>query len=132
MTKKKLKEKLDRLFSQFVRIRDADDHGNIVCASCNVVLPWKKSHAGHFISRSCHSVRWNEQNVNGQCPKCNLWSQGQQYAHSLTIDKKYGEGTAERLYRESKKTKQYTEADYEILIEEYKEKVKQLKADRGW
>ena len=69
----KLKKKLDVLFSQYIRRRNADHLGRVKCFTCGVEKHWKEQQAGHFQSRSHHSTRWDEVNVQVQCPKCNLF-----------------------------------------------------------
>jgi hypothetical protein len=84
--------------------------------------------AGHFVSRNHLATRWNEQNVNAQCRKCNRFSSGNQYEHGLAIDRKYGKGTAEKLLIMSKQKCKLSEFEMRILIGEYKKKVKAMKA----
>ena len=68
----KLKKKLDKVFSEFIRRRNADHLGFINCFTCGVKKHWKEQQAGHFQSRSHHSTRWDEVNVQVQCIKCNI------------------------------------------------------------
>lgn len=81
-------------------------------------------HAGHFQSRSKLNTRFNPVNVQVQCPRCNLWSQGEQYQFGINLDKRYGEGTAENLRIESERTGRISEAEYKELINYYKEAAK--------
>ena len=69
----KLKKKLDVLFSQYIRRRNADHLGRVKCFTCGVEKHWKEQQAGHFQSRSHHSTRWDEVNVQVQCVKCNMY-----------------------------------------------------------
>lgn len=121
-----MKDKLDKIFSKFIRLRDSDGDGFGECCTCSKRLHWKEAHCGHFISRRHLSVRWDERNTALQCPYCNTYNQGQQYFFSLFIDKRYGKGTVEELIQKSKETVRMTKWDYQPLIDSYKEKVKQL------
>lgn len=124
LTKTKLKAKLDKVFSIYVRTKDADEKGMVACFTCGQVKHWKEMHAGHFMSRARHATRWLTTNVKPQCPKCNLYNNGQQYQFGINLDAKYGTGTADRIRIASHETVKYTEADYEILIEQYTQATK--------
>ena len=122
----KLKKKLDSLFSQYTRLRNADHLGRVKCFTCGVEKHWKEQQAGHFQSRSHHSTRWDEVNVQVQCVKCNMFRQGEQYKFGMYLDQKFGEGTAEELEIRSKTIVKLNRTDYEEAIERYKQKIKEL------
>jgi len=122
----KLKKKLDSLFSQYTRLRNADHLGRVKCFTCGVEKHWKEQQAGHFQSRSHHSTRWDEVNVQVQCVKCNMFRQGEQYKFGMYLDQKYGEGTAEELEIRSKTIVKLNRTDYEEAIERYKQKIREL------
>ena len=122
----KLKKKLDSLFSQYTRLRNADHLGRVKCFTCGVDKHWKEQQAGHFQSRSHHSTRWDEVNVQVQCVKCNMFRQGEQYKFGMYLDQKFGEGTAEELEIRSKTIVKLNRTDYEEAIERYKQKIKEL------
>ena len=52
-TTSKLKAKLDKLFSEYIRKRDSDHRGVCKCISCGKEAPafGGSIHAGHFMSR---------------------------------------------------------------------------------
>ena len=122
----KLKKKLDSLFSQYIRLRNADHLGRVKCFTCGVEKHWKEQQAGHFQSRSHHSTRWDEVNVQVQCVKCNMYRQGEQYKFGLYLDQRFGDGTAEELEIRSKTIVKLNRTDYEEAIERYKQKIKEL------
>jgi len=122
----KLKKKLDSLFSQYIRIRNADHLGRVKCFTCGVEKHWKEQQAGHFQSRSHHSTRWDEVNVQVQCVKCNMFRQGEQYKFGMYLDQRFGEGTAVELEIRSKTIVKLNRVDYEEAIESYKQKIREL------
>ena len=122
----KLKKKLDSLFSQYTRLRNADHLGRVKCFTCGVEKHWKEQQAGHFQSRSHHSTRWDEVNVQVQCVKCNMFKQGEQYKFGMYLDQRFGEGTAEELEIRSKTIVKLNRTDYEEAIERYKQKIREL------
>ncbi len=122
----KLKKKLDVLFSQYIRRRNADHLGRVKCFTCGVEKHWKEQQAGHFQSRSHHSTRWDEVNVQVQCVKCNMFRQGEQYKFGLYLDDRFGDGTAEELENRAKTIVKLNRVDYEEAIERYKQKIREL------
>ena len=122
----KLKKKLDVLFSQYIRRRNADHLGRVKCFTCGLEKHWKEQQAGHFQSRSHHSTRWDEVNVQVQCVKCNMFRQGEQYKFGLYLDDRFGDGTAEELENRAKTIVKLNRVDYEEAIERYKQKINEL------
>ena len=119
MTRSKLVKKLDKLFSLYIRNRYSKN-SKAKCFTCGKVDDIKGLHAGHFMSRKHYSTRWDETNVQVQCPKCNLFGQGEQYTFSKNLDKKYGKGTADKLHRKARKVVKLSTNDLKELIEKYK------------
>lgn len=125
----KLKKDLDKVFSLYIRLRHASKDGIVKCFTCNKTAHYKKMHAGHFMSRKHHATRWNEDNVQVQCPKCNLFGQGEQYTFGKLLDVRIADGTAEELQELSRTTVKYMRFEYEDMIKHYKEKVNAIKTD---
>ena len=129
--RKKLTDKLDRLFSQYIRLRDADEFGRCSCITCGKSLFWKEIHAGHFQSRGNKATRWNEYNVNAQCCGCNTFKAGEQYKHGKAIDDKFGTGMADSMEKLARTTKKFTTKELEEEVEYYNEQVKELRELKG-
>ena len=124
-------DKLDRIFSLFIRIRDSDDKGYGHCITCGKLINYKEGHCGHFISRRHQSTRFDERNCALQCVSCNTFNQGKQYEYGLAIDKKYGKGTAENLLVKSRMTVKLGKFEIDYMTQYYKQKVKELKQTKG-
>lgn len=126
-----LSKKADKLVSEYIRKRDAIlttwwlDY--IKCITCWQVKEYKLFDAWHFISRSNRSTRWQEQNINAQCKVCNCWGWWRQYEHGKAIDKKYWEWTADTLIKLWNQTQKVTIQFLENILEEYQEKLNNLK-----
>ncbi len=125
--KTKLKKKADKVFSWYIRLRDSDTRGYCRCITCGKTIFWKEIHAGHFQSRGKMSTRWEEHNVNAQCCGCNTFKAGEQFRHGKEIDKKFGEGEAERLEKLAITIKSHTIKELEEIVRYYEEQVKELK-----
>ena len=123
--RKRLIEKLDKVFSVYVRRRFAKND-IAQCFTCGKVDYYKKLQNGHFQSRRHHYTRWNEKNCQVQCVKCNMFEQGEQYKFGLNLDAKYGLGTAEELELMSKLNIKMTRIDYVEQITYYKNLVNNL------
>ena len=124
-SRKSLVEKLDKVFSIYIRRRYAIDE-IAECYTCGVKNEYKKLQAGHFASRRHYSTRWNEFNVQVQCYSCNICSQGLQYEFGKKLCSQYGENFADELMIESKKIVKFTDVDLVEIIEYYNNKVNEL------
>jgi hypothetical protein len=124
-TRKSLVEKLDKIFSQYIRRRYAINNIS-ECFTCGVKNDYKKQQAGHFASRRHYSTRWNEYNVQVQCYSCNICNQGMQFEFGKKLCLKYGDNFAEDLMLKSKEIVKFTESDLIELIDYYTEKVNTL------
>ena len=128
----KLKKELDKWFSLYIRLRDATDEGVVQCFTCSRISHYKSGmQNGHFQSRRYHSTRWNENNCQVQCIKCNMYEQGEQFRFGLALDNKYGENTAQELEFLSKTIIKFSRIDYEEKISYYKAAVEKLKKEKG-
>lgn len=134
LSRKKLVDQLDKVFSQFIRLRDANKQGVCKCCTCGKLMVWKHpkgtTHAGHFVNRKHMATRWDEKNVHAQCVKCNSFDEGRQRQHGIFIDKKYGEGTADYLEGKGRSYCKWQEFELKEKIEYYKKEVKRLKKEK--
>ena len=128
MKRSTLVKKLDKIFSIWIRSKDADHAGMVDCFTCGVTKNWKyEIDAGHFQSRGKYETRWNEQNVKPQCKRCNGFRGGEQYRFAKNLDALYGDGTAEWLEFESNQSARFTNDELLVKIKHYTELVKSLK-----
>lgn len=66
----------DSAMSLMVRTRAADSHSRCRCVTCGRSYLWRRMDNGHFISRTCKRLRWDEENTAPQCTRCNKWGGG--------------------------------------------------------
>ena len=132
-TVSKLKKELDKWFSLYIRLREANEYGMCQCFTCGKVGHYKKDgmQNGHFQSRKHLSTRFDEENCQVQCVKCNVYAWGEQYKFSLALDSKYGEGKAEELQYLARTTLKISRVEYEEKISYYKSLVEKLKKEKG-
>lgn len=124
--RQKLKAKLDKVFSQYIRRRVSDEFGRSKCFTCSKVDEWKNMDAGHFMGRVKMSTRWDEANVQVQCKRCNIFLHGNQYKFGLQLDKKYGEGKADELQFISMQMVKFDSASLQEEIDRYSELLAEL------
>lgn len=127
MAKKKTlkywKTKIDKVFHEYIRRRDVNDHGYGKCISCDKVIHFSESDAGHFISRGAMATRYDERNVNLQCRKCNRFEYGRQFEYSLKI----GTELAEQLLQDSRQLYKLSDPEYMEVFEKFRDKLEELK-----
>lgn len=124
----KLKKKADNVWSKYIRYRDGEkrmDGWYSECITCGVEKPIAQMQCGHFVSRSCNLLRFNEQNTNAQCVKCNMFHSGEQYEYARQLDYKYGDGTAESLHNQRHINHKLTITELEQIIEYAQERIKE-------
>mgnify|MGYP003665460414 CR=1 FL=1 len=78
LSRTKLIKKLDTVFSQYIRQRDAENE-IATCFTCGKKAHWKKLQNGHFQSRRFYATRWDEMNCQVQCAGCNVFKYGEQF-----------------------------------------------------
>lgn len=128
MAKKKTlkywKTKIDKVFHEYIRRRDCDNHtGYCKCITCNKTIHFSESDAGHFIGRQHMATRYDERNVYAQCRKCNRFEYGRQYEYSLAL----GEELSSELLQKSKGIYKLTDPEWAEVFEYYNAKLKEIK-----
>jgi len=126
LTTPKLKKKLDRLFSKFIKLRDGGQEF-FKCISCQKTKPLSQFNAGHYWSRRYMSTRYDEKNVNGQCIYCNMHLSGNIQGYQIGLIKKYGEEILQHLEIKKNNISNMGRFEFEVLINEYNDKIKILK-----
>lgn len=120
--KAKWKDKADKWFSEFIRLRDAGPNGRVTCITCSHTDHWRYLQCGHYVTRGHGSTRFDEKNCNTQCRGCN-YNGGQHMKHATAIDRKHGAGTAEALEQKGRMRTNRTVFDYQFIANTYKARV---------
>lgn len=119
-------------FSVYIRVRDAAPFtGLIICPTCGHAYHWKQMDAGHFIPwKAGNATKYHEQNVYGQCKRCNGFGAGEQFKFAKFIDKKHGAGTADKLFVISKTSKKFFPFELEELCKYWKREAEKIKFEK--
>ena len=125
-TFKSLETKLDRVFSEYIMRRDADEGGTTECVTCGRLAHWKDLQCGHWIKRQHRSTRWDERNCAPQDGGCNLYKSGAMDEFAGYLLRRYGKETVEELLALKRKTVKHTRADLEEMIEHFTQKVVEI------
>lgn len=126
-TRSKLIEKLDDVFSMFIRLRDSNTNGTFRCISCGRILPFEQADCGHYINRKHMSLRFSEKNCNAQCRSCNRFDEGNIQGYRRGLITKYGEPTVILLEAMKNETNKLSIFELEAMINHYRKEVKELK-----
>jgi hypothetical protein len=131
ITTKVLEARLWKVFSEFIRLRDADQNGFCKCFTCSNIRYWRDMDCGHGIGRQHKGTKYNEQNNHAQCGKCNGFEGGRSDVYKEEMNRRYGPHTWELMLVASKKPKKYTHFELEALTEHYKREADKLRAIKG-
>lgn len=125
-TLRTLKAKCWKVFSEWIRRKDADAGGTNYCFTCGQPKFWKELQAGHFIGGRTNAVLFNEDIVNPQCLMCNVFLHGNYGKYTLKMIDLHGREKVEEFLALKHKTVKYTRSDLEEMIETYKQKLSSL------
>ena len=119
-------EKLWKIYSKYIRLRDSDGQGIGKCFTCNHRSHWKEADAGHGIGRQHKATKYDERNVHFQCGRCNRFEQGNQAIYKEEVEKRYGKGTWDELVIKSKQVCKRGKFEIEVMEQYYKKEVERL------
>ena len=120
--------KLDKVFSEYIRRRDADEYGRVKCCTCDAVAHWSEVDCGHWMHRSNMGTRFDEENCHAQCRVCNRHFDGEFNKHRAYIIERHGFDASCDLGH--KRIKEVHLMQYEIdqMTQDYKDKIKALES----
>ena len=115
-------------FNAYIRKRDAD-LGRFLCISCHKWKPLSELQAGHYFPAGHYTaLRFDEDNVNGQCRSDNYFKHGNQVGYRRGLINKIGLERVEMLEARANRSRSYKWSRLELIsiIEQYKQKIKEL------
>lgn len=125
------KDKLDRVFSLYIRLRDSTSSGYFRCISCGQIKPFSQADAGHYFSRRHNSTRFDEDNVHAECSYCNRFDSEHLDGFRENLISKIGQKRFDLLRVKANSNKQFSDFEYQVLIKHYTELINKLKHEKG-
>ena len=110
---------------EYVRLRDEGKP----CISCGT--PYKDDFdAGHFYpSGKFTSIRFDLDNISGQCQKCNRMNEGEFELYSLNLPNRIGQERYDSLVKRAELSKKFTKKWTLFELKEIREQIKKLKSE---
>jgi len=124
----------DMRFSQYIRLKHSIGNGNdryCRCVTCGNIKPIKQVDCGHWIGRENKGTRYMEANCRPQCKHCNYFKGGRQHDFEQALIKELGVSEVNMIRLAANQTKKLSSFDYEVITDEYREKVKLLQKELG-
>jgi hypothetical protein len=116
----------DRAFSNYIRLKYADENGMIECFTCGERRSIKEMDCGHYVSRQHKSLRWDERNAHPQCWACNRFNEGRKDEYALRLIKKYGPDILNQLQVEKHQALYKADINFRELTDKYSKMAKAL------
>lgn len=117
---------LQKVFNTYIRARDEGKP----CISCGKSLRGKFD-AGHFFSVGAYpNLRFNEDNVHGQCVACNQHKHGNVNEYSLQLPMRIGQSRFDDLLLIRSEPLHLSTEDIKEKIAYYKAKIKEINSKR--
>lgn len=118
-----------KIFSEYIRRKDADEGGTTECYTCGKLLHWKyEAQAGHAIPGRHNAVLLDPEIVRVQCAPCNIWKRGMYHIFTTKLIKENGMEWWERKLEEARRVVKLTRSDFEEAIQTFKQKLADLEA----
>lgn len=116
-----LTDKAQEAVNKFVRQRDSFN-GFFICISCQELKPTNQMNAGHYFEKSVYkSVRFDYDNINGQCVRCNKYLSANLIPYRANLLLRIGEKRLQQLEQKAELKNFIYSREFLIeLIEKYK------------
>jgi len=113
---------LQKVFNKYIRLRDQ----NKPCISCGKPLTGKFD-AGHLFSVGAYpNIRFNEDNVNGQCVACNQHRHGNVNEYMVNLPKRIGQERFNKLLQDRNTNLKISIPEIKEMMIYYKQKIVSL------
>jgi hypothetical protein len=116
----------DKVFSKYIRVKEADAYGMCVCVTCGKRAKWNDGmDAGHYADRGRWATRFNDKNVHPQCVSCNRFKNKMpEYAQYMI--KRYGKALVDDIVFLSHKPHGYDLDDLKEMVKEWREEINKM------
>lgn len=111
---------LEIVFNRFIRNRDRLPHSTFICIACGLRKMSGEMEAGHFFSKTFSFLRFNEDNVHGECHNCNCNNDHHLVGYEVHLKKKIGLERFNFLLDNYNKSHKWDRQELLDLIAKYK------------
>ncbi len=122
-TVSELTKKAQKEFNSFIRERDKDKG----CISCGTELNSKFDAGHYFESYRYPNVRFDYNNVHGQCTVCNHRRHGNLLEYQVGIEKRIGGVELFDLHQKAHEKRTYTKEELRSTIKKYRKLTRELR-----
>lgn len=130
-TLSQLIKELDTVFSLFIRLRDSNDQGTVICFVSGEKVYYKEAQAAHWIPRANMVMRFCEQNVHACTKESNQYDPQHDDKYILKMLGFYGKNIVDDLIRRAQGLQKWTRPEIQEMIEDYSIKVANLRRIKG-
>jgi len=114
-----LTAKAQKVFNAYIRQRDSKE-GYFTCISCFKTLPIESMNAGHYVPvKGGSALRFNEDNVSGECQRCNGFDEFHLIGYRKHLVLKIGEVRVIKLEENRNKVYKWSRTELEQIIKHY-------------
>lgn len=131
LTLAKLKEKVQKVFNKYIRLRDSGG-GMFVCISCGEQKSTDVCDAGHFWAKQGYDgLRFDEDNCHAEDSGCNRFDESHLIGYAINLKQKIGKQAFEALNKRASDYKKnanfkWDRSDLEGMIKYYTQKIKEV------
>ena len=126
-----LVKKLDKVFSAYIRLRDAMPSGCFRCISCGQIKRFEQGDCGHYHSRTHMATRWEPDNCHMECRACNRASSDHLIGYRRNLIVKIGLDRINRLEMMARSSKHWMDFELQEKIDYFTQEVKRLSTEKG-
>ena len=121
----------DTWFSRYIRLRTANEDGNVSCVTCGAISHAKNMDCGHYVKRQHQSTRYSEENCHVQCRNCNWLQQGNDVKFRKYLVETYGEQRILLLEASKRVSVKRSKRELSMIADYYKEKTNEVLTQKG-
>lgn len=110
----------DIVFARWIKKRDKLNDNTFKCISCGEFKPVREMQCGHYFSRTFSALRYDEDNCNGECEKCNCFDDQHLKGYEVRLKEKIGLKRFNFLLENYNKQIKWDRQELLNLIQKYK------------
>lgn len=123
-----LEKKLDRVLSEYIRLRDTDENYFGKCITCNQTIHYDDADNGHWHRRGKRSLRYFELNQHLQCRPCNRPpGMGMFEKYTEVMIERHGQPWVDQMIIYSNRMAKFPNYWYQPIIDYYTRANKQIR-----